>query len=56
MAVGVETAVTAGLVSPGLWQINIQIPSGLVGGNQPLVLSVNGATSQPNVTIALLGG
>jgi uncharacterized protein (TIGR03437 family) len=50
------TVLFAGLVSPGLWQINIQIPSGLVGGNQPLVLSVNGATSQPNVTIALLGG
>jgi len=35
-------------------KLNIQIPSGLVGGNQLLVLCVNGATSQPNVTIALL--
>jgi uncharacterized protein (TIGR03437 family) len=46
----------AGLVSPGLWQINVQIPSGLIGGNQPLVLSVSNATSQPSVMIALLGG
>jgi uncharacterized protein (TIGR03437 family) len=46
----------AGLVSPGLWQINVQIPSGLTGGDQLLVLSVNGAASQPNVKITLLGG
>jgi len=46
----------AGIVSPGLWQINVQIPAGLIGGNQPLVLSVNGIASQPNVTLACLGG
>jgi uncharacterized protein (TIGR03437 family) len=46
----------AGLVSPGLWQLNVQIPSGLIGGDQPLVLSVNGVASQPNVRITLLGG
>jgi len=46
----------AGLVSPGLWQINVQVPSGLIGGDQPLVLSVNGVASQPNVKITLLGG
>jgi uncharacterized protein (TIGR03437 family) len=46
----------AGLVSPGLWQINVQIPSGLIGGNQPLILSVNNTQSQPNVMITLLGG
>jgi len=46
----------AGLVSPGLWQINVQIPSGLTGGDQPLVLSVNRVASQPNVKITLLGG
>jgi uncharacterized protein (TIGR03437 family) len=46
----------AGLVSPGLWQINVQIPSGLIGGDQPLILSVNGVASQPNVKITLLGG
>jgi uncharacterized protein (TIGR03437 family) len=46
----------AGLVSPGLWQVNVQIPSGLIGGDQPLVLSVNNVASQPNVMITLLGG
>lgn len=50
------TVLFAGIVSPGLWQINVQIPSGLIGGNQPLVLSVNGIASQPNVTLACLGG
>jgi len=46
----------AGLVSPGLWQVNVQIPAGLIGGDQPLVLLVNGAASQPNVMLTLLGG
>jgi uncharacterized protein (TIGR03437 family) len=46
----------AGLTGAGLWQINVQIPSGLVGGNQPLVLSVNKVASQPNVMITVLGG
>jgi uncharacterized protein (TIGR03437 family) len=46
----------AGLVGPGLWQVNVQIPAGLIGGDQPLVLSVNGATSQPNVMLTLQGG
>lgn len=46
----------AGLVGAGLWQINVQIPAGLIGGDQPLVLSVNGAVSQPNVMITLVGG
>jgi uncharacterized protein (TIGR03437 family) len=46
----------AGIVGPGLWQINVEIPSGLIGGDQPLILSVNGAASQPNVKITLLGG
>jgi uncharacterized protein (TIGR03437 family) len=46
----------AGLISPGLWQVNIQIPPGLTGGNQPLVLMVNNAVSQPNVMLTLVGG
>lgn len=46
----------AGLVGPGLWQVNVQIPTGLTGGDQPLVLSVNGATSQPNVMLTVQGG
>lgn len=50
------TVLFAGIVSPGLWQLNVQIPNGLVGGNQPLVLSVSGNASQPNVMIAVAGG
>jgi uncharacterized protein (TIGR03437 family) len=46
----------AGLIGPGLWQVNVQIPSGLIGGDQPLVLSVNGAVSQPNVMLTVQGG
>ncbi len=46
----------AGLVGPGLWQLNVQIPTGLVGGDQPLVVSVNNVASQPNVMITVLGG
>jgi uncharacterized protein (TIGR03437 family) len=52
----IASVLFAGLVGPGLWQINVQIPAGLIGGDQPLVLSVNGAVSQPNVMITLLGG
>ncbi|HEY1754035.1 MAG TPA: serine hydrolase [Bryobacteraceae bacterium] len=46
----------AGLVNPGLWQLNVQIPTGLIGGDQPLVLSVNNVASQANVMITVLGG
>jgi uncharacterized protein (TIGR03437 family) len=45
-----------GLVSPGLWQLNVQIPTGLIGGDQPLVRSVDNVASQPNVMITVLGG
>jgi uncharacterized protein (TIGR03437 family) len=46
----------AGLVGPGLWQLNVQIPTGLGGGDQLLVLSVDNVASQPNVMITVLGG
>jgi uncharacterized protein (TIGR03437 family) len=46
----------AGLTGAGLWQINVQIPSGLSGGNQLLVLTVNKTVCQPNVMITVLGG
>ena len=46
----------AGLVGPGLWQLNVQIPKGLIGGDQPLLVSVNNIPSQPNVMITVLGG
>jgi uncharacterized protein (TIGR03437 family) len=56
IAGNVAPVLFAGLVSPGLWQLNIQIPSGLIGGDQPLTLSVSNITSQPNVMITLVGG
>jgi uncharacterized protein (TIGR03437 family) len=46
----------AGLIGAGLWQINVQIPSGLIGGDQPLMLSVNNTAAQANVMITVLGG
>lgn len=46
----------AGLVGPGLWQLNVQIPTGLAGGDQLLVLSVDNVVSQPNVMLTVLGG
>jgi len=47
---------SADLVGPGLWQMNVQIPPGLAGGDQPLVLSVNKVASQPNVMLTVQGG
>jgi uncharacterized protein (TIGR03437 family) len=47
---------SADLVGPGLWQMNVQIPAGLTGGDQPLVLSVNNVASQPNVRLTVQGG
>jgi uncharacterized protein (TIGR03437 family) len=49
------TVLFAGLVSPGLWQINVQIPAGLVSGNQPLVVSVNNVACQPKVMLTVQG-
>jgi uncharacterized protein (TIGR03437 family) len=43
----------AGLVGPGLFQINIQVPAGLTGGDQAVVLTVNGVASQPNVKLTV---
>jgi uncharacterized protein (TIGR03437 family) len=31
----------------GLYQVNVQVPTGLASGNQPLVISAGGAASQP---------
>ena len=44
---------TPGLV--GLMQLNVQIPSNTPGGNAPLLLSINGVASQPNVVIPVAG-
>ena len=51
---GIAANVTfAGLVGPGLYQIDIQIPTGLIGGDQPLVLSVNGVAAQANLSLSI---
>ena len=40
------TVLYAGVTYPGLFQINIQVPSGISAGDQPIVLSVGGQASQ----------
>ncbi len=51
---GVPVTVTfAGLVGPGLFQIDIQIPSGINTGDQPLVLKVNGIAAQSNLVLTM---
>ncbi len=37
----------------GVWQINIQIPSGLTSGAQPLAITIDGRSTQSNVMIAV---
>jgi uncharacterized protein (TIGR03437 family) len=43
----------AGLVAPGLFQLDVQIPTGLNGGDQPLVLTVGGVAAQPNLLLTI---
>jgi uncharacterized protein (TIGR03437 family) len=43
----------AGLDSPGLFQFNLILPSGLGTGDQPVSASLNGASTQAAVVIAL---
>lgn len=51
---GVDAAVLyAGLIGAGLFQIDVRIPAGLKGGDQPLNLTVNNVAIQPNLMIAI---
>lgn len=44
----------SGTTTPGLWQVNVRIPLETVAGPAvPLVLSIEGAETQPDVTIAV---
>lgn len=43
----------AGLIGAGLFQIDIQIPTGLKGGDQSLNLTVNNIAVQPNLMITI---
>jgi uncharacterized protein (TIGR03437 family) len=42
-----------GAASPGLYQFNITLPSGLGTGDQPLVAILNGISTPSGVMIAL---
>jgi uncharacterized protein (TIGR03437 family) len=42
-----------GVGLPGLFQVNLTVPSGLGTGDQPLLLKASGVPSQPGVVIAL---
>jgi len=42
----------AGLISPGLFQINVVVPS-VPDGDQPLVININGAKSPGNVVLTV---
>jgi uncharacterized protein (TIGR03437 family) len=51
---GVNTPVQfAGLVAPGEYQINIQVPSGLPSGDNLVVLKVGGVTTQANAYLTM---
>ena len=53
---GIASLVTyAGLTYPGVFQVNIQIPSGIPAGNQPIVLYLAGQASQPSVYLTFGG-
>jgi uncharacterized protein (TIGR03437 family) len=43
----------SGVGTPGLFQFNLTIPSGLGTGDQPLLATLNGAATQAGVMIAL---
>jgi uncharacterized protein (TIGR03437 family) len=43
----------SGITSAGLYQINLQIPSGLGAGDVPLTATVNGLQTQPGVVLSL---
>lgn len=38
----------------GVWQINVQVPTGLTTGTQTLVFTINGEQTQSNVTISVM--
>ncbi len=43
----------AGLVSPGLFQFNVVVPSSLTDGDQPITATYNGFTTQAGTVIAI---
>jgi uncharacterized protein (TIGR03437 family) len=47
------TVLFAGIVEAGLFQLNIQVPSGVGGGDQPVVITVNQLPTQANVMLTM---
>jgi uncharacterized protein (TIGR03437 family) len=47
------TVVYAGVISPGLYQLNVVVPSTAPSGDNPVTCSYNGATSPPGDLIAV---
>ena len=45
----------AGVVSAGLYQINVQIPQNMPAGNQPLLVTYSGSASQSGVLLPVAG-
>jgi uncharacterized protein (TIGR03437 family) len=43
----------AGLVSPGLFQFNVVVPSSLTDGDQPITATYSGSTTQAGVVITV---
>jgi uncharacterized protein (TIGR03437 family) len=43
----------AGLVGAGLYQVNVQVPAGLTGGDQVVTLTVSGLPIQSNVMLTI---
>ena len=49
----VATVQYAGLVAPGLFQFNVVVPAGLGNGDQPIVATYNGQTTQSGTLITV---
>jgi len=47
------TVQSAGLVAPGVYQFNVVIPSGLADGDQPIVATFDGHSTQPGTFITI---
>jgi len=47
------TVHSAGLVAPGVYQFNIVIPSGLADGDQSIVATFDGQSTQPGTLITI---
>jgi len=55
ITIGGKNAVVqyAGLISPGLFQFNIVVPASLAAGDQPIVATYGGASTQPGTLLSV---